>query len=752
MNSILGNKKSVLLKEQWVRVVVVYVLFVLTSNLITGVSFGGGYKRAEYQTGHIRLLSFAKYFNTKFSKVTIEDIIKLGYFYLGVSTDEYARIECFSCGKKIKAVHDITYEDLKGLHENGCTYINTEDLPMEVTSIVNRRSNKLTAQQQPSATISSSQSPITNNAQGNARDVTEGDGQSRMACHSRHEVPPPVLFEPRWQRTGSQGRACTHGRDLSGLASSATNGNVVKKANVVKLHKDDRPDLGDIYELLRRNNPSTPSAEVMTECLSATPEVVTESLSVDLGEESVGGKSARDNILYEDIYQKMYMTQNHIVEHNKKRWDTFHDKLKAMKYFKLGVIFSLRTASPSFPCIAHKEHDSLVCSFKSVEQLKNMFFNESEWQQSPRFLCLSLLLEIDRKLLSIIGEINDKHHIGLKASFANARLCYLINGTKRLRGINKALSEIISEIGEVKDYININKSDVGALLYMAPRRILLENTVTVIELSDLVHKLSIMFCEKAMLSRLSRSLRVDEESEIRGFGFQRFDVGDELYCTKTVSATCNSILTLDEIAFIVTQHVCIFYMWELWGMLKHGSPIPRYVDPRMALKSVSMENIKECILEVSESLFNCTIEELQAKIDKYNFGAKDFKITKEYADSYIKLIVKNLKESPSLNLDSDAFFRTMFLGMEHLLASANTAYSYNTPTCVICLDDLKKGVEMVGFSSCVHSMEKTCWNKYEENHASYKAIHCPLCRTVIQNVLYFTYKAQNQDMSSKKQY
>ncbi|MDP0589928.1 MAG: RING-H2 finger protein [Candidatus Endonucleobacter bathymodioli] len=747
MSSILGNKKSVLLKKQWIRIFFLYGFFVLTSNLITGVSFGV-YKFETYKTYRLRLASLATDLNTKFSHVAIEEFAKLGYFYAGYSTDVYAIIKCFSCGNMLRAESDIKCENLKSGHQWNCLYKNAGYVLVRVTSSENpKNSNFLPAKRKPSATISTPQPPITQNEQNYVSVVTGGDEQQLRAGHVPDRIPPVIRPHPQC-RSGLEGlmHILREGDLVAGLAGSAMSSNVVKKDAVAKPQEGDRPDLSPIYKMLEGNSSSTSSEEVARESISTESTIespiVTESSNID----SLGA-SVEGNILYNDIYQKMYITKKSVLPFNQKNWDCLYGKLAAMGPLELGVSFDMSRKDSndvSFPVVVTKQSGSACCSFESAVKFKDIFFDgNSPW------LCLSFLMEMDRKFLETIPEINSKQHIELKEAFANASLIYKPQGKKYLWGIDKTLSEIINEKGEVINYDDTNKSDVGALLYMAPRRVLLENKISAVDLADLVHGLCVMFCKKSILRRLRKSLclSLNEAWVRRNRGV--------LASKTTVDENHESIPGRKEIAFIVTQHVCIFYMWEMWGMLKNGYPIPKYVDPRMALKSISMGYIKSCILEVTESLFNCTIKELQCKIDKNNVGANDFAITKEYIDNYIQHIVKQLASSVSLNLGEDHYFRTVFCGSEHLLSSSTTTYLYNAPTCIICLDELHDGVtEMIGFSSCIHVMEKICWDKYEENHSKCNQnlpIKCPMCRVEIRNIVDSIYHDKDKDMNSKKQ-
>ncbi|MDP0589924.1 MAG: hypothetical protein QS748_12380 [Candidatus Endonucleobacter bathymodioli] len=134
MNSTSCNKKRILLKKQWIRSFFVYGFFVLTSNLITSVSFGV-YSHAAYKNYLERLTSFPLELDTKFSRVTTEDMAKLGYFYAGYSTDIYAVINCFSCGVVLTAEADIKCETLESRHNESCTYMKDGYLPLNAISL-----------------------------------------------------------------------------------------------------------------------------------------------------------------------------------------------------------------------------------------------------------------------------------------------------------------------------------------------------------------------------------------------------------------------------------------------------------------------------------------------------------------------------------------------------------------------------------------------------------------------------------------
>ncbi|MDP0560919.1 MAG: hypothetical protein QS721_00740 [Candidatus Endonucleobacter sp. (ex Gigantidas childressi)] len=697
MNNILGNAKRSLLNKRWIRKVFVYGLLVLTSNLISGASFGVGYRYGEYSTYDIRLESFNSGIEIKFDQLTIDDVVKAGYFYR-YSTRESVFVKCFSCGEILSAKPDVTCEDLRNKHKYDCLYMNDESQDVLVASLENTAlGDGLAAQQPPSAPISLPQPSVIQNKQNHLSVSTVGYDPSLMADRSAYKTPPVPLA-----------------------------------------NDDERPDLSPLNKLLNTYAPSKSLAEVTRVPLS------TESSNEGLLEASGGEGGEGGENIYENIYQKMYITKNKPTRYHTDCWNRLHAELKAVSPLELGVSFDLRDNDLSFPVVVNKEPASLMCNFEAVEKLINIYFSKS-----PRFLYLSLMMEMDRKLLATISKVNDSQHIKLTRAFADAPLFDVKKQYRKVEG-NALLRDMIDERGKVIDQDKLNAFDVGVLLYMAPRRVLLENTVSVVELTDLIHELSLMFCKKSMLRRLRSSLRISEFEQFE------YDRDGNLGVKTTVNCNHKSILEEKELSFIVAQHVCIFYMWELWGLLKNGHSIPEYVDPKVALKSISMENIKLFIIEATQSLFSCSIKELQAKIDKNKYEVRDSAITKEYADNYIKKVVEQIKSHFSLNCERDDYFRSIFIGSEDLLASTNKVFSSNDDICIICLDSPESGkTEMVKFSSCIHSMGKDCWDQYEENHRKglwpERPIKCPLCREEVKNCVEYMYMGAEEEYRRYKE-
>ncbi|MDP0588437.1 MAG: hypothetical protein QS748_04310 [Candidatus Endonucleobacter bathymodioli] len=667
MNSILSKKKNILLKKQCIRRIFVYGLFILISNLISGVSFGG-FGNPEYNSFNRRFLTFIKdtdasliedvdasifdkHILTEFTQLTPHDFAREGYFYTGVSKKEYTIVNCFSCGEGVRAKHYFTSKDLRSLHSSNCKYINSAQ-PLSATSFV----------KPPPSTV------------------------RQRSPESLYLAQPPV-------------------------------DNIIVAAQVEI--PDGKPDLAPIDDLLSDINKSASLDEKLIEPRSTTT-----------SNEYLLETSGKENPDYKYLYEKMYLRTIDITEGDITEFNCFHRELQKTSPVRFGVLFDMSSNDTSFPVIV-KEYDNYPwCSFQSVRALKNMYFDYKYCRQI-RFLFLSLMMEMDRKLLSTISKVDDAQHIDLKKAFADSSLCYRPAYTRVTIGVNATLSQLISKKGEVIGRDKVIMSDAGVLLYMAPRHVLLENTVNIMEVNDLIHSLSKMFFEKIILSRLRQSLL---SSEIQTYSFRR--EYEEHHYKTDVDRFHMAIPNDDEIGFIVIQHICIFYMWELWGLLKNGHPLPEHVEPNMALVPISIKSMKLFVLEAVKSIFDCSIKELQAKINKNHFQSRDSKITQKYADKYIEQIVKNMHESESLNLKDDDCFRGIFPDSK---CSLSPCAPYISSSCVICLDDLKNGVtEMIGFRSCRHSMEEKCWRAYE--FLSIQPLRCPMCRIDIHGIYRFIYK------------
>ena len=708
MNNIFSSEIQGLFKKQLMRQFFICGLLIITSNFISGASYGVNIKYRTYISGEMRVESFRD-IKTPFNYVGIKDFASNGYFYMGITYPSSSYIKCFSCGVVVKAIPDTTCQDLHDRHDKPCAFIDKdEDMPPSAYSLEKPEPVEVVATKKPqTATKPQATSPFV--------PVTEGIPAVFLAeieeMRNRPQGGIAVISESEHRRTFTIDDALNLDNYLTKISSSN---------DVSELSKEEAQwaDFSGFSKLLQENAESqTGSNEAPAS--SELPQTATS--------EPPSPELDRENITYDNIFEKMYLHKRTFTDGEKDHWSKFQDKLIRISPLYLGLTFTMGSDDKSFPEISPSTDEHPHYKFEDGQKLKNMFFD-----YNIPHLCMSLMLEMDRKLLSTISVINDESHTTLAKSFGLTRLTYknidLFRGIKSNRGIKLNLEDVIDDRGELTNHEVITSTDIGALLHVAPRFLLLKDKVTATELLALTNNLTIAFCQKSIINRLYEKLK----NECRSYN------DDDYYSMPQPEVRkANPFPESKEIAYIASQHICIFYMWSLLGKIKEGKPFPKSVDPQKALKFFSMQHIRECILEAAKSIFSCSIADIQKKLNASPHNRKKVEITKKYIDNYISNFMESFGKSYSLSMTEEVFFSTLFPAFGDLFNTSRIAEKEDSPTiCVVCHDKLVKGeTEMHMLKYCNHSLDSKCWMNFQ----SRRIRDCPICRKPIRGTTPYIY-------------
>ncbi|MDP0589726.1 MAG: hypothetical protein QS748_11270 [Candidatus Endonucleobacter bathymodioli] len=412
----------------------------------------------------------------------------------------------------------------------------------------------------------------------------------------------------------------------------------------------------------------------------------------------------KEGAVYPNALQRLYMTSNAIDPKQKHMWRTVHNRLKINDCYGLGLFFDMQDDGPSFPIIRRDlGYGYNLCDAQS---LKAVFF------QCDSFLALSLMLEMDRKLALEVEGMDYASRAELLCGFEDMLLLHSRFKSGAQRGFSKKLKDVISKTGELFDGVDVAGTDIGALLVVAPRFVLLNNETSLAELSNLVYNLSKMFYDNSLVNKIYHRLKVKSDE---GWRYAKWDY-------------ISLMPTYKEMAFLMSQHISTMSLWSLLAKIKHNVSIPEFVDPNNIEQYSSVENMKSIILEAGMSVFKDR-KKLKLRLQSTAINKEvDYKkmITKEKIEECFERFKENLSNYELSRLTDKDFFQKLFSGgkFRSLCVQAGKELVEDV-RCHICTETLEEGkTKIIGFTSCNHFFDETCWG----NCFQFGGARCPLCR------------------------
>ncbi|MDP0589729.1 MAG: hypothetical protein QS748_11285 [Candidatus Endonucleobacter bathymodioli] len=442
--------------------------------------------------------------------------------------------------------------------------------------------------------------------------------------------------------------------------------------------------------------------------------------------------SDKVGVVYPNALQRLYMTTNAIKVEQQHIWEDIHGILKKHGVYRLGLSFDMQDAGPSFPVI--RRESDYCCDFFDAHQLKNVFFS------SDSFLILSLMLEMDRKLAWEVERMDSSSRTALLGSFKEMRLLYPVSKTivrgcdksisNTVRGCDKAIQEVISNTGVLFEGVDVVDTDIGALLLVAPRFLLLNNETSLAELSGLVYNLSKMFYEKALVTKIYDCLRYNGHES--GFSLKLAGV---------------SLMPTDkEMAFLMSQHISTISLWSLLTRIKHKDSVPEFIDANDIEQYSAVENMSSIILESAISVFGDR-EKLKLRINHVagmRGKGNSIIITDEKLEECFAHFNNGFLNYDLFELtDKDCFHRLFPSGKFRSLCVQSGEKLVEDVCCHVCTELLEVGkTKMIGFESCSHFFDKVCWI----NCVQFCSSRCPLCRKCFENPFEYIYPGKGAEI------
>ena len=347
-----------------------------------------------------------------------------------------------------------------------------------------------------------------------------------------------------------------------------------------------------------------------------------------------------ENIIYKNIWQKM--CQNNRPDDSQDQyasWDTLYGKLKSMKHLCLGVSFDMCSEGLSFPYI-DTNYDKSYLAYDSGK-LEFLFSH----QNKNAFLCLSLMMELERKLQSTISHIDSEQHKKLIQNFESATIGYYHPG--HYRWYRYRICHIWNDKRElINDDIFLDNTNIATLFHASTRLFLLRNTCSISNYYDIIETLTKLFYKKVMTRCFYKNI-----TYLNNHG----EFNKELFIPEE-----------SEIGLIENMRICAFYSWGLFENIKDKKTFPSSVDPRKVREFFSLESIKKSILEETMLLLSCSTVELEANIYNIRHIQQNLEITNIDIDNYKSEFI-NIFKQYYLNMTEEEYITTIFSGADKVL-------------------------------------------------------------------------------------
>ncbi|MDP0589727.1 MAG: cadherin-like domain-containing protein [Candidatus Endonucleobacter bathymodioli] len=728
-----SGKCYTFLKEQEISLFLVYRTCIFISILFSSASFAG--VSTVYESLSLRQFSYKSdaYTFPILTNINHYQLAKAGFLCLGCIV-----VQCFCCDKKIEPHMDMALGDLKTkCHNDGCDYIDSithEDLCSQEIAIssmdveeVNTKISNMQIGKQCSGAIERSNylNDILPSFEGqpSAPSIFTPVLENSMARRDTYEL--CGAEDDVEDGTSSVTSVQNSNGDLN-LNFGVSYGAVAASSSIelsVSAVNDALIISGPLSATVDEDNKLIIEQEglVANECDIDGDTLIASNVQVNVINATV---VANEDAVYLDALHRLYMTTSTLDTEQQQIWEGFHSRLTKHDVYQLGLSFDMKDAGSLFPVI---RRDVRYCyRFCDAQELKECFLN------CDRFLALSLMLEMDRKLALEVKVSDSSSYAELLHSFKKTHLSYLVSksGKMVLGGCDKEIQDVISNTGKIISGVDVVDNDIGALLLVAPRFLLLESKATIAELSNLVYNLSKMFCEQTLLYKIYSCLKIQGHRTL-------FSV---------ILAKMTLMPSDKEIAFLISQHVSSIYLWSLLERIKNNNSVPEFVCPNSVEQYYSVENMKRIIWESAMSVFSGK-KKLKMKIKNLaRVVGEECRIVG--IDSKLEECFKCFKENFAayylLELTDKDSFKMLFPGGEFRSVCVQTKkelveYDY----CNICTKRLEVDkTKMIGLTSCNHFIDA----RFGGNCLELCGARCPLCRKDFKDPFAYIYSGEGAEI------
>ncbi|MDP0590053.1 MAG: hypothetical protein QS748_13040 [Candidatus Endonucleobacter bathymodioli] len=711
--------------------------------------------RAEYKSYLFRIKSYKSvdraYILTNISHA---QCAQAGFFSLGTG----AWMECFCCNKKINAPIDMPlYGAMKyPYHDHDCSYI--KDIKLRDLLIVNDVSlddlysisikdikffGIPAAKEAPPLAKDAIPMPFARigasvnkkmKTPSNPDDIFISDTSSRPVTLVQDGISESEICNPFSAAEGTVYPDSLQVTDkekieVSAIGMDSTQILVPQTEDLVSENSDD-----DISSHERKSATSGMPVSLLEDSICALEEC-----SLDNAE---GGN------VYKNALHRLYMVKSGINPEQQAIWKSFHNQLKSRDLYKLGLSFNMFDGGPSFPTVIRSITEpefKYSCSFSDARAINKSFFN------GDSFLTLSLMLEMNRKLVMEAYQLGTTSYILLLRSFGDVHLSYK-SSPLRASGIDKSLGSLIGRDGKFIGGNDVFDTDIGVVLLLAPRYLLLKKPdCTAAEISDFIYNLSKMFCEKVIVNNIYTYL--NDTQNTNDFKY------NEDGCQDSDLSRILLIPSIKEMAFLESQHLCAMYLWSLLNTMNIRGSVPGFVDPNQIAGYVSIGNMQNMIKESGESVFkdkddlDRRLIALSKKIKSTRMCGPEVCITDDIFDACKQQFIKNISDCYLFRKSDKLSYQECFTvlyphGSLSVKADANSGEVDKNPACYICYKGLEVGkTEMVGFADCNHYLDKKCWQDCKDAGV----VRCALCRRDFTKPLEYIYGADGVSVQSNNE-